>query len=551
VPKDTLYKKRGIHQVLLRSSAVFPLSSGYREKGEQPPAFNGSPAAIYVRYGYEKSGTLQAGITVEKDPGEPFFSGSNRAGFDFYSGHLSFNLIKYNTTITMGDFSARTGQGLVCWQGFSLGKSSDVMQASRNLSQIKPYSSTDENKFFRGVAVSGAYKNIGVKFFISSKKSDGNLVIAEDGSKYFSSLQTTGYHRTASEMEDKKSVSHTVAGCMISLLTNRMKIGLTALAEKFRYPFYPGDQLYEKFYFHGRGNFNLGADYHWISGKYHLFGEAAFSESGGFAITNGVEVRLHDQLAATFLFRHFDKNYQATWAAAFASEDKANNENGWYAGIRMLPAPKFELSAYADWFYQPWIKYTTAAPSRGFDCSLKCDIRVNRKLTGYIRYKYRSRMEKTTEGNLYSNKLEQSGNLRLNARFDMNRWFYLGWRMERSHIMIPQPETGWLYFQDFGWICHKIPLAAVFRISWFHTSSFNSRVYAYENDLLYAFSTVAFFGKGFRSYVKFKFDCSDHLEIWCKMAGSWYPGQEKISSGNAEIAGNVKREIKFQIRYRF
>jgi hypothetical protein len=506
---------------------------------------------LYARYSFEKSGFLQSGITAEKDPGEPFFRGSNRTGFDFYSGHLSFSLKKFHSKITLGDYTIRTGQGLVCWQGFSLGKSSNVMQASRNMSQIKPYSSTDENKFFRGAAVSGIFKNLGVQFFISSKKSDGNLVTAEDGSRYFSSLQTTGYHRTLSEVDDKKSVRHTVTGSMISLLTNQMKIGITVLYEKFQYPFYPGDQLYEKYYFHGRGNFNIGSDYHWITGKYHFFGEAAFSKSGGFAATNGMEVRLHDQLAATFLYRHFDKNYQATWAGAFAAEDKANNETGWYAGIRLLPAPRFELSAYADWFYQPWIKYATAAPARGFDYSLKCDIKINRKLSSYVRYKNRSRMDKTTEGNLYVNKVEQSGNLRLNAGYDIDKWFSLGWRLEWSHLKTPQPENGFLCFQDIAWTCRKIPLSTVFRASWFHTSSFNSRVYAYENDLLYAFSTIAFFGKGFRAYAKIKFDWSDNLEIWCKMAGSWYPGQDKISSGNAEIDGNMKRELKFQIRYRF
>jgi hypothetical protein len=549
--KDTLYKKAGIHQILLRSYATFPLSAGYRGEGEKPPAYTGSPPAAYARYSFEKSGILQAGITADKDPGEQFFRGTSRYGFDFYSGHISFGLNRFITRITLGDYTIRTGQGLVCWQGFSLGKSSDVMQASRNMSNIKPYTSTDENKFFRGAAVSFTYKNLGIQYFISSKKSDGNLFTSEDGSRYFSSLQTSGYHRTVSEAEDKKSIRHTVTGSIISLLTNQMRIGFTALYEKYQYPFSPGDQLYEKFYLRGRDNFNIGTDYHWINGKFHFFGEAAFSKSGGFAVTNGMEVRLHDQLSATFLYRHFDKNYQATWANAFAAEDKANNETGWYAGIRLLPVSGIGISAYTDGFYWPWIKYTTAAPVRGFDYSLKCDIRLNRRLTGYIRYKNRSRIDKSTDGNLYVNRVEQSANLRFHTKYDINSQYSLGWRLEWSRTENPQSETGFLCFQDFAWTCRKFPVSTVFRASWFHTSSYNSKIFAYENDLLYAFSTIAFFGKGFRAYVKIKYEWTDNLEIWWKMAGSWYPGQEKISSGSGEIAGNMKREIKFQIRYRF
>jgi hypothetical protein len=44
------------------------------------------------------------------------------------------------------------------------------------------------------------------------------------------------------------------------------------------------------------------------------------------------------------------------------------------------------------------------------------------------------------------------------------------------------------------------PYAAVLRLQYFETDSYNSRIYAYENDVLYSYSIPAFYDKGFRYY---------------------------------------------------
>jgi hypothetical protein len=548
---ESLPGKKTVHQILMRTGIGLPLPEGYRSQDGKAPSYAGSPQGIYLRYHLEKSGLWQAGITGEKDPGETFFKGSNRSGFDFYSAHVSFRINRFIPQVILGDYTIRTGQGLVCWQGFSIGKSSAALQSSKNLSQMKPYTSTNENRFFRGAAVliRSGHKSLGL--FLSSRKTDGNLSVTNDSALIFSSLQTSGYHRTLSETDDKRSVRHTVAGAVGSVYSRRMKAGLTLLAERFRYPFMPGDQLYEKFYFNGQMNFNAGADYHWISGKFHLFGETACSKSGGIALVNGFEAFLHDQFSATVLFRHFDKNYQATWASVFASNPAANNETGFYAGIRMLPAPGLEISAYLDLYYAPWIKYTTSSPSRGYDYSVQGNLKFSRKLTGYIRYKNRERPSKTVMDNFYTDTLHPSGNLRLHCRYDINYRYALTWRVEMNRIGTSKPESGLLCYQDFAWTPPKDRISAVFRLSWFRIPSFLSRIYVYESDLLYAFSTVSLFGSGFRSYLKIKVEPLKNLEIWCKLACTCYPGTGSTGSGNGENDVNLKSEGKFQVRYRF
>ncbi len=548
---DTLHRRRGIHELLSRSRITFPYARGFRGEGEKPPAYAGNPLSLYTKYSYEQRSFLSVTFQGDKDPGETFFKGTNRIGFDYYSGHASLELKGIIRRVTVGDFTVRSGQGLVCWQGFSMGKSAEVMQASRNMTLIKPYASSDETRFFRGVAVSGRYNNLAAHLYLSSRRTDGNITEDDNGVRKFTSLQTSGYHRTASEMEDKKSLRHNTAGFLLTLYNSKVKTGLNGLVESFGVPCDPGTQLYEQFYFRGRVNFNLSADYHFITGRYHLFGEAAVSRSGGLAFVQGVEADLHDQLKATFLFRSYGKKYHATWAGAFGAGSAANNETGWYAGLRFLPAAGITLSAWADWFSFPWIKYGTAAPARGHDILLQADFTPRRRFSGYIRYKTSLTPEKETSGKIYENRETTAGNLRMHTKLDIRNLLSFTWRTEWSGLTKPSSGKGMLLLQEISWTPEKLPVSASLRISGFWIPTWEKRIYAYENDLLYSFSTFSFYGKGFRSYLRLKADLLKNLALWFKTGLTWYPGVEKTGSGTAEKPGNIIRDVKIQIRYRF
>ena len=59
---------------------------------------------------------------AEKDPGEAFFRHSNKQGFDYTNAFANFRLGHKDSRIYVGGYHVRFGQGLVAWQGFSMGK---------------------------------------------------------------------------------------------------------------------------------------------------------------------------------------------------------------------------------------------------------------------------------------------------------------------------------------------------------------------------------------------------------------------------------------------
>jgi hypothetical protein len=388
-------------------------------------------------------------------------------------------------------------------------------------------------------------------FFISSRRTDANVSLDEAGIRKFTSLQTSGYHRTTSEIEDKKSVRHSTAGILLTLYHQKFKAGFTGLVESYGLPCDPGSQLYERFYFRGKFNFNLSTDYHYVRGRWHLFGETAISRSGGMAVVQGVEAELHDQLKATFLFRSYGKEYHASRSSAFGAGSSANCETGWYAGLHFLPASGIKVSAYADWFYFPWIKYGTAAPALGHDILLQADFNPSRRFSGYIRYKTSLTPDKFTSGEFSENREVAAGNLRVHAKFDLRNLFSFTWRVECSGVGKQASGSGILLFHEISWTPSRLPATASLRLSGFLIPEWENRIYTWENDLLYSFSTFSFFGSGFRSYLRTKVALTANLSLWFKAGVTCYPGKKQTGSGYAEKESNIIRDVKIQIRYRF
>ena len=539
------------HQLLLKGWRGFPRPAGYLPRGDKPPAFAGSPMKLYARYILQSGRDFQAGFTGDSDPGELFFKGINKYGFDFYSAHVSLRLNDLIPRIIIGDYGLRTGQGLVLWQGFSMGKSAEVLQVSRPPTQLSPYTSSDENFFFRGVATSFRHNNLQAILFLSSKNSDGNLNEDGEGNISFSSLQTSGYHRTASEMEDKNSVRHSIAGMVSGLSLNKVYFGFNFLAERFRYPLIRSGQPYQQFLFTGRENANVSFDYRYIPGKYQFFGELAMSASGGTAMIHGLTGRLHDQVNVAMVWRKYARDYHATWGNAFGENSRNANETGFYTGVKAYPFPGITLSAFADVFRSDWLNYLTAGPTDGFEYLAQLDWRHGRKFTGTVRWKSKQKSSRVKTGNLYEDIVSLKQGFRINIRYQVNRQWYVRSRFEQSAYRFESGEKGMLVLQDLGYTPSRIPVSATVRCAWFRTDGYNSRIYVYENDLLYNFSTLAFYGNGTRTYLNLRIPVVSGLDCWIKAGHTRYKGVEEISSGNSKIAGNTKSEVKIQMRYRF
>lgn len=114
-----------------------------------------------------------------------------------------------------------------------------------------------------------------------------------------------------------------------------------------------------------------------------------------------------------------------------------------------------------------------------------------------------------------------------------------------------EKENGYLIYQDIIFHHATLPLTSSIRYALFDTDSFDTRIYAYENDILYAFSIPAYFNKGSRFYFNLKYKLNKNASLYFRYAQTQYANTKNISSGTSKISGDTKSEIKLQLKLNF
>jgi len=89
------------------------------------------------------------------------------------------------------------------------------------------------------------------------------------------------------------------------------------------------------------------------------------------------------------------------------------------------------------------------------------------------------------------------------------------------------------------------------RLQYFETDGYDSRIYAYENDVLYYYSIPVFFNAGYRYYLNFNYDLNSNISFWLKWSQTMYNNIGSVGSGLDEIPGNSKSEVRLMARINF
>ncbi|GAB4256995.1 MAG: helix-hairpin-helix domain-containing protein [Vicingaceae bacterium] len=555
----------GQNNLFIRYQQVIEEKKGFSPIDDSTFAANpnarylGAPYKLYTRYKFNYGTHLSMGVTAEKDAGEEFFKGSN-SSFDFYSAHFFLRNQGKIKRLAIGDYQAEFGQGLTMWSGLAFGKTADPMLIKRNAQFLKPYTSVDENRFLRGAGTTVKFDNIELTGFYSSNKIDGNISIADSTvtdveALVVSSIQQTGFHRTPNELIDKDAITQQVIGGHITFVQQNLNIGITGINSQLDVDFQPSLQPYSQFRNTSNNQTNVGLDYNWIYQNFNFFGEVSQSLDAGYAYTTGALIALDPRLNMSVLYRNFERDFHPIMSNALGENSTNENEKGLYIGIQAKPYRKFTLSGYFDQFQFPWLKYQIDAPSKGYQYLAQLNYTPSKKLDIYFRIRERRRNKNTpleVPGIDYIVG-ENQANYRFNFDYKVSDAIRLKSRVEMIEYELKgnNIERGYLVYQDIIFKPLSKPYSFAFRYAMFDTDSYNARIYAYENDVLYAFSIPAYYNRGTRTYLTFRYKIRKGIDVWLRYATTIYNNVDVISSGLEEIKGNTKSEVKAQLRFKF
>ncbi len=540
----------------------------------------GSPYRSYSRYRARYGQNVSVAITAEKDAGEEFrWDPQNHFyGYDFLSAHIAIKNYGNLKDLVVGDYNLQFGQGMILSRGLGFGKGAQVISTVKTPPVgVRPYASVNENQFLRGAAARYAFGNIYLTGFYSRNRLDASIAETDTLTNeviQISSIPLSGFHRTPSELDNRRNILETMYGGRIAYRIPTLTIGATYYQQQFNTRLEPRQRDDNQFAFRGDRNDLIGMDYDWVFQNFNFFGEVARSRSGGIGAISGFMSSLSPTLDLAVLFRYFDIDFHSQKGYVFAERPTAvSNERGIYAGVNIKVNPQWNISTYFDQFYFPWNTFRASFPSKGYEVMIQTEYKLRRGTLVYVRFRSDNKEENARDLD-EDQKVSflvptRKNNFRIHFQSNLTRDISVKTRAEYAWFERGQNERhqGILIYQDLSWkFNYKFKMTG--RYALFDAPNYAARIYAYENDVLGSFTIPPYFRTGSRYYVVFNYKATRWLEFWLRFAqtrlhksflldGSGDPFVPESNRGNVNtsslesIVGNNESEIKFQFRIKF
>jgi hypothetical protein len=504
----------------------------YRENPPRNGVLNGKYAEAQERL-YNRLQLAFAGYTLgfvqERDIGEPEL-------FDYTSFSIGATLPGIVKKAVLGNYELNFGQGLMIGQGRYYTSGADVSGSVRLTSKrLSQYMSSSESGFFQGGAVSLDLKPCELTVFYSANKVDA---IINRTSGMITSVDDSGYHRTATERQRKDNVTEKVYGANLLYSFSSGSVEGRIGGSWLRYDYgVPLKKL-------GGESFSTlaGLEGQATIGRFGFFGEAAWAENPE-KVTSwiaGTEWNPMKGVSTLIAFRDYRSGYYAPFASAFAVRgDHAENEKGMYAGGGFRLNERISISGYYDWFRFPLLDDHCQFPSDGHDSRAYVSWKPSRflSLELQVQHKYKEEEKNQGTGNVphwtalpkitercrLDCDLELPGNIRLSTLGEVKR-------AVKKYLAGNETCNGWLLYEQAGYSGKRFSVKSRFTV--FDISDYDAAIYVYEDDLPQTFSMGMYNGRGKSMILLASWEPSKQLRLAGRFEKVWYSGREVYGDGN-------------------
>lgn len=505
--------KKGKSKLLVRYGQILETQAGYDTA--RATHYAGTPGHVLFRYTFETQDKFSIKISGEKDPGEQFFRGKQRYGFDFYAGSASTRNIGILKYAVIGDYRLNFGQGLALGSSLLSGKGSGVDAVRRFSTGIRAVAPTSEGDFLRGTAVTLGDNNVQGTLFAGRSFGSTNNALGADFS-FRRKLFRVGTRAVVHSQTDTSG---------------------TTFANRFRSSWRPT-------------GFNVAVDYQTILFKQLLFGEIGVNQQGAVGFMQAAVLNITPIFKIAAIFRHYGNRYTNPLGHAFGTNSKNAGETGLYLTSNYILSRSLTLDLYADYYRLNTLSYRTDAPVQGIDLGVSLQANPGRNSNLQLRYTFRDKPENSSESTYYK-EIREHRKHKVRLVWSNTSLSWLKLKTEADWIMNQYPLTrehrmGLLLYQDIAISIPKPDISIHVRAAYFDTDSYDERLYAYESDVYYAFSIGSYYYKGVRGYlvVRYKYKW---LSIWLRLAHTYYIDRQVISSGLTQIDKPHKTEAKVQV----
>lgn len=535
--------KQASHQILLKTDFTLEEKKGFSPPDSRSKVrYLGSPFNQLLRYRGKINPDLKMGILAQKDAGE-----SNWA--DFSSAFIEIKFNHFVEKIILGDFLNQWGQGLMQSGGFSLGKSYESIKATQRFHMGGlPYSSVGENGFYRGIHSSfRCSKNLQFQAFYSQRKLDATIEKDSIGHSFVKSWDIDGFHRTETELNKKENTVEYSMGSSWQYMATDVPLAMqfNVTSTSYSIPKIASYQAYKKSEWSGQQLYNASFSFQFPWNNVRLMGEMALTWPQAIAVIQGGALSLSKKIDFSYLARMYSPSYYSPKSQGFGENPTSANEYGLFVGNQIQFNKRSKISNYLDFFLFPEKKYQVSKEkSYGWEILSRYQWEKRNKRKLFIQLKWTSKEGDGPKPLFLNSRIHQ-----IQVSTDLTQYYQKNFHLH-TRIMLhqiasdSQTELGFLCLEDIQYKHRKWEISA--RMAYFNTPSYDSRLYAYEMSVPFAFSLPAYNGIGFRTVLLVENKINQHINLSIKLGRSTYLDREEIGSSYDLILGSHKTDVIVQ-----
>ncbi len=536
VPRMDNILKYGRHEVMATARVPF-----YERRGDKE-GYLGYPYRHSLRYQFRYGSRLKVGVTGSQDAGEPFFGSHNKMGYDDYSLYAEAHGLGRLTSLVVGRYRASFGMGLVMSNSFSMGKLASLSSLGKRSQGLQAHVSRQTADYLQGAAATVQMaKGLDMSVFVSYRMADATL---GHGDSTITTIVTTGYHRTETEMAKKHNLHILKTGGSLRYAPGGLHLALNGLYTHLNRPLHPNTKaLYRQHYPEGSDFMNLSLDYGYAHPRVAFNGETAIDKKGHLATINTASLRVTDALNVMLLQRFYSYAYTSLDAQSYSDGGSVRNESGVYLGLTWRPFQTLRLLAYTDYAYFAWARYQVSQSSYAWDNLLQATWQCrNWTLSG--RYRFKVRQKDAEDKKTLVTHMEHR--TRLSADYSREEGF-------SARVQL---DAGWTTGEWGGMMTGALAYTRRWLrlnggLGYFHTDSYNSRVYLYEAGPLYTYAMTSFYGEGIRYWLMVRAKINKRLMLTAKAGITNYFDRSTIGSSLQQVDGSSLADLDLQMRWKF
>ena len=532
----------------------------YERRGYGDGTYLGAPLSHSLRYRFRAS-NIQAAFTAANDAGEPFFSGTNSKGWDFYTGFVRVKPEGIVRDLVIGHFQMSMGMGLVMNTDYRLSRTSLLTTMPKASTMLRGHSSKSEYNYMQGIAaqllfpLGKATRTLSLTTFFSCRPLDATP--AADSDNTIATILKTGYHRTDSEIARRNSTRLLSAGGSVTYASHPLRLSLNVAYSHLRDSLSPDmSQLYRWYMPKGNDFIAASLSYSYSTKRLQFAGETAVSnaawhyegEKGGIApaTANILRYKLSRRWHAFALHRYYSYRYQTLTGSSFGDVSTCQNESGIYVGASSKASNYVSFAGYIDIAYHPWLRYGYDGASRTFDTYLMLTYQ-KQDIAAVMRYRYRE-YAVSDDGSWLPQfaKLPDGTSqhmLRLQVKNLNRRWRWM--TQVHANYLPSTDDYGIAAVQGAGYVRKSRSLWGTF--AYFNTSGYASRVYITDKSLHYGSLFNMLYGKGVKGNVVGTIDIMKNVIIGIQYTVTKYFDRDVISNGPQQIPASWFSDIRCQL----